>query len=344
MERMIFELSRRTEAYIANGALGGLGELAAPIIRGRRAALVYDGKLPPKTVREAVSSLKGAGFRVFSRALKGSETDKDLATVNDIYGFLYDSGITRSDVLIALGGGVTGDVSGFAAATYLRGIGLALAPTTIVSQTDSAYGGKTGVDFRAGKNHIGCFYPADLVVTDPLLLSSLPEEERVSGMGEVIKYGAIAAPSILDGVSRDLPTEATVAACVGIKKSFVELDELDEGPRRVLNFGHTFGHAIEEASGYEIPHGQAVAYGMLISSKLGEKLGLTDPSVFPAIMTACEKAGLNNDFEAFVPSAIPYLTRDKKFDGGSIAFVIIKSLGEPGLVRLNIEDIKATLL
>ena len=343
MEKKVFNLSRLSEAYIGRGAINELGRLAALKMTGRRAALVYDKRLPENTVGTAARSLEEAGFAVYPYAFEASESGKDLDAVGRIYGFLYDSGLTRRDCLCALGGGVTGDAAGFAAATYLRGIGLVLIPTTIVSQTDSAYGGKTGVDFRSGKNHVGCFYPADIILTDPLLLASLPESERVSGMGEIIKYGAIAAPSLLGTVSRELPSEEVIAKCVGIKKSFVEADENDTGERRVLNFGHTFGHAIEERTGYSVPHGQAVAYGMLAAARLGERLSVTDTAVFSAIKEACERTGLDTDHAAFVKDALPLLSRDKKSDGSRVTFVLLKSLGEPLLARLDIKDIPSIL-
>ena len=329
MKRISFILGGGYEAIIGRGAFGSLGETVSGAVRGRTAAIVADAGLPRETVGRCEAMLRSSGFEVGTFLLAPGECRKTLGTVETVYGFFYETGLTRTGCVIGLGGGVTGDIAGFAAATYNRGMDLISVPTTLISQTDSAYGGKTGVDFRGGKNLVGCFKHPRAVVCDPELLVTLPKAEISNGMGEVIKYGAVADPGILDAVSPELPDEELIARCVLIKRDLVEADEFDRGERRVLNFGHTFGHAFEEASGYTLPHGQAVAYGMLAAAKLGESLGITRPNVYKRLFEAIERAGLPADHAPLMEDALPGLVNDKKSDGRYIDFVFLEDLGKP---------------
>ena len=339
MESIFFSLGTGYEALIGAGAASLTGSTAARIIKGRRAAVITDSGVPRAHVEQIRASLAEAGFSAGVFAVPEGETTKNLKTVEDLYAFFAGLSLTRQDCVIGVGGGVVGDVAGFAAATYLRGVPFISAPTTVISQTDSAYGGKTGVDHLGIKNAVGCFAHPRAVIADPALLLTLPERERVSGMGEVIKYGAIADPSILSSVSRALPDESTIADCVRIKKRFCEADELDMGERRVLNFGHTYGHAIESASDLTVPHGQAVAYGMLAAARLGEHVGVTEKGVYEAILAACEKAGLDTDWRPVLDNALPYLIKDKKSDGETIETVLLTRLGNPVRVRMKPEEL-----
>ena len=340
MEKILFNTGSGTVAYVGSGALRMLGPSASSSIKGRKAALISDAGLPAEYQASVQAELEAHGFSVYLRALSGGEKNKKLSAVEDVYGFLYDSGVTRSDAVIALGGGVIGDIAGFAAATYMRGTGFISVPTTLTAQTDSAFGGKTGVDFRSGKNMIGCFYNPAAVICDTDLLRTLPESERINGMGEVVKYGAVADPCILESASRSIPSDETVARCIKIKKRFVEADEYDKGERHILNFGHTFGHAIEEASGYTVSHGQAVAYGMLIMIRLGEKLSLTGSESFGAVRSALLRAGLDAGFEPYIESSYPYIARDKKYDGKKISAVLLRRPGEAFLKELSPDEMR----
>ena len=338
MESIFFSLGSGYEALIGAGAASLTGLAVARIIRGRRAAVITDSGVPRSHVELVRASLAEAGFAAGVFAVPEGEAAKNLKTVEDIYAFLSGLSLTRQDCVVGVGGGVVGDTAGFAAATYLRGTPFISVPTTVISQTDSAYGGKTGVDHLGIKNAVGCFAHPRAVVADPALLSTLPERERIAGMGEVIKYGAIADPSILSSVSRALPDERTIAACVRIKKRFCEADEFDVGERRVLNFGHTYGHAIESASDLTVPHGQAVAYGMLAAVRLGERVGVTEKGVYEALAAACENAGLDTRWGAALDNALPYLIKDKKSDGETIETVLLKRLGEPVRMRMKPEE------
>ncbi|MBO4383982.1 MAG: 3-dehydroquinate synthase [Clostridia bacterium] len=339
MEKFFFDLGAGTVAYVGAGAGSMLGPAASAAVNGRKAALVFDAALPAEHPAFVKAALEASGFTVSAHALSGGEKNKRLSAAEDVYGFLYDSGITRSDAVVGLGGGVTGDIAGFAAATYMRGVGYISVPTTLTAQTDSAFGGKTGVDFRSGKNLIGCFYDPKAVVCDTDFLKTLPEKERVSGMGEVIKYGAIADSSILDLVGRGIPSDDIIARCIKIKKKYVEADEYDLGERHILNFGHTFGHAVEAASDYSVPHGQAVAYGMLAMIRLGEKLSLTGSETFGAVRSALLRAGLDAGYEPYLAGAYPFLALDKKSDGEMISAVFLKRPGEAFIKKLALDEL-----
>ena len=327
-------------ALIGAGALDELPAEAGRLTACAKAAVITDSGVPEEHVSRCVKGLSSVFEEVVLVTLPAGEENKKLSAAEGIYERLYEAGFTRADCVVGLGGGVALDIAGFAAATYLRGLGFISVPTTVIAQTDSAYGGKTGVDLFEGKNHIGVFRSPLAVICDTELLATLPERERVCGMGEVIKYGAIAEPRILEKVSRGLPDESTVALCASIKKRFAEADEFDRGERRALNFGHTYGHAIEAASGYSVPHGQAVAYGMLAAVRIGERLGLTEAGVYDRLEAACRAAGLDTDREEHAREAEGFLMRDKKSDGERIDFVLLKKLGEPVRIRLSRDELK----
>ena len=340
MTTVEFPVGGGYNAYIGPGTASLFSREAQAAFPGGRCALIADANLPPAHIRAAQDAL-GPGCTLMP--LKVSEASKTLEKVSEIYAFLNDAGFTRADGAVILGGGVTGDTAAFAAATYLRGIPFILAPTTVVSQTDSAYGGKTGVDHAGCKNRIGVFAHPKAVVCDVDFLKTLPERERICGMGEVIKYGAIADPGILERVSRGAPDEALISTCVRIKRGFVAQDEHDTGERRILNFGHTVGHAIEAACGFAVSHGQAVAYGMLAAVRMGERLGVTCAGVFDALLSACEKAGLDTDFKPRLCPALPYLRRDKKSDGANLDFILLEQLGRPVRKKLPFGDAEKLL-
>ena len=343
MQKIDFAMGGGYPAYIGRGAYQMLGSAAARRIAGRRAAILTDDGVPGEHTALCRAELERFGFKTELLAIPSGERNKTLKAVSAIYSFLYEKGFTRSDCVVGVGGGVPLDIAGFAAATYMRGVGFISVPTTLISQTDSAYGGKTGVDYYEGKNLIGCFSHPRAVVCETAFLRTLPERELICGMGEVIKYGAIAEPGLLEGISRGVPDDEVIAECVRIKRRFAEEDEFDTGVRRTLNFGHTLGHAFEAASGYETPHGQAVASGMLAAIRLGERLGVTAAGVYPAVAEACERAGLDTRFDGALNGALTYIRRDKKSDGQRIAFVLLEDLGRPVIRALRAEEISSLL-
>lgn len=272
--------------------------------------------------------------------LPAGEEYKRLETINTIYTDLINADITRKDLIIALGGGVIGDMTGFAAATFLRGVSLCQIPTTLLAQVDSSVGGKTAVDMPQGKNLVGAFYQPRLVLIDPYVLKSLPKHIFIDGMAEVVKYGCIKNADILDMISKpDYKDNISniIYECVKIKRDVVEVDEHDTGLRMILNFGHTIGHAIEKLGDYtKFSHGNAVSMGMVAAMKLSDAIG-NDNS-----LTAYLSGILNN---IGLPTSLPYekedifnaLLSDKKKMGDTMNFILVRTMGKAEIEKIEID-------
>ena len=271
------------------------------------------------------------------------ERAKSLRTVARLYDAFLARRLDRSGAVIAVGGGVVGDVAGFAAATYLRGVPLIHIPTTLLAQVDSSVGGKVGVNLAAGKNLVGAFHPPALVVCDPDVLASLPRREFRAGMFEVVKYGVIASRGLFDRVSanlerllaqdqRELPE--VIAECCRIKAAVVSQDEREGGPRRVLNFGHTVGHALEGLTGYRrFRHGEAVAYGMLAAARLSARRGALTAADEARLQDVIRRLGrLPPVADLRASRALDYISRDKKVVRGRLNFVLARGLGATEIV------------
>jgi len=286
--------------------------------------------------------LHGGDFEHVTREepilIPDGERHKQTATVARIYDALVRAGADRASTLIAVGGGVVGDVAGFAAATYLRGIPVVQVPTTLLAQVDSAIGGKVGVNHPLGKNLIGAFHQPLAVVADPDLLSTLPRREFRAGLYEVVKYGIIASRSLFDRLTTELPLifkrdPAQLAAIIGescqIKANVVEIDERETGPRRALNFGHTIGHALEAVTKYKrFRHGEAVAYGMLAAGELGVTRGAFAPADRDALRELIVKMGpLPAVADLSAAQVVEAIGRDKKVVAGRLHYVLPTSIG-----------------
>jgi 3-dehydroquinate synthase len=292
-------------------------------------------KLFGKTV---VQSLRKAGFEVDQTQIGDGEKFKTLRTAERLYDFLVRNRFERSDAVLALGGGVVGDLAGFVAATYHRGIPLVQVPTTLLAQIDSSVGGKTAVNHRLGKNLIGSFYQPTIVIIDPGTLVSLPARQLRSGLYEAIKYGVIADRNLFDRISRYLDSTSRVEQreltrvirrCCEIKARVVRIDEREGGLRRILNYGHTVGHAIEAATGYRrFLHGEAVASGMIAESGISERMGLLDEPDRNTIVDLVRRVGKLPDTSTLALSdIISRMTLDKKTQGGCPTFVLPVELG-----------------
>jgi len=271
------------------------------------------------------------------------ERAKTLQTVARIYDALIRRRLDRSAALVAFGGGVVGDVGGFAAATYLRGIRLVQIPTTLLAQVDSAIGGKVGVNLAAGKNLIGAFHAPALVVCDPDVLATLPRREFRAGLYEIVKYGAIASRSLFDRVSSNLPAIVRqdpvllpdlIGECCRIKARVVELDEREAGPRRILNFGHTVGHALEAVTRYRrFRHGEAVAYGLLAAARISTARGLLAAEDEGHVKDLIARMGpMPAVTDLSVREAFEAITHDKKVTEGRLHFVLARGLGDAAIV------------
>ena len=338
MQTVRIEASTPYDVRIGAGAIEHLGAWAREVLGKCRAAIVTDATVNALYGEAAEASLRAAGMDPIRFAFPAGERNKRLSTLEDILEWLAENQITRSDAIVALGGGVPGDVAGFAAAVYARGIRFVQVPTTLLAAVDSSVGGKTAVDLRAGKNLAGCFHQPSLVVTDTEILRALPAGLRSDGAAEIIKYGVLADPALFAQMCRPDWADGLdeiVARSVAIKRDFVRADEFDNGARRMLNLGHTFGHAIEKCSGFALSHGQGVAIGMAIAAGAAG-----EPALCAAILAANRNCGL--------PTSCPYpaaaLARaalsDKKRRGGRIALVLPEEIGRCRLEEIDVSGLE----
>tara|TARA_B100001250_G_scaffold16454_1_gene14271 strand:+ start:1004 stop:2074 length:1071 start_codon:yes stop_codon:yes gene_type:complete len=287
-----------------------------------------------------LSKFKDQGFNVDYITTVNSENAKSMNEYNRIITQLFELGCDRSTVIIALGGGVIGDLAGFIASSFMRGVKYYQVPTTLLSMVDSSIGGKTGINIAEGKNLIGSIYQPSGVFIDPKLLNSLPKDEVVSGLGEVIKYGAIRDRKFLDKLSiwldnmDEFPFEKAIEISVKIKAEIVSIDEKELGLRKILNFGHTIGHGLESTIGYgKIRHGEAVALGILCSSWISKKLGILSNQEYDYLVCIINKLNLPKVSQINHETLLSYINKDKKKRNGIIQFILLNKLGEPTIHR-----------
>ncbi|SDN84184.1 3-dehydroquinate synthase [Acetanaerobacterium elongatum] len=335
------------DVQIGEGLLERCGaEVRKVAPKARVAAIVTDDIVAPLYADRVECSLIEAGFEVARHTIKNGEPSKCHETLIGIYSFLNKSGVTRSDLLIALGGGVVGDITGYAAATYLRGVAYVQLPTTLLAQVDSSVGGKTAVDIPEGKNLVGAFWQPKLVVCDVSALATLPKETFADGAAEVIKYGAIWDAELFKRLEQGAlysDTISVITRCIDIKREVVEKDEFDKGLRALLNFGHTLGHAIEAESGYTVTHGAAVAVGMVLIAQISQRMRLTD-GINTKRLTACiARHGLKTETGYSMQELYPHCFSDKKCEGDSITLVLLHEIGMAFLYTAKNEDLKGIL-
>ena len=333
---------------IENGLIDRVGETVLETRGpGAKVMVVSDSNVFPLYGERVTASLEKAGFRVSAFVFPAGETSKQIATVCDIYRALAENDFTRTDFILTLGGGVAGDMGGFAAATYLRGIGFFQVPTTLLSQVDASVGGKTGVDLPFGKNLVGAFHQPLGVLTDPEALDSLPERFFRDGMGEVIKYGCIADRPLFEALEagtalQDL--EGVLAQCVRCKKELVEQDTRDTGRRMILNFGHTFGHALEKLHNFqELTHGEAVGIGMVMACHVGERLKITPSGTGQRVARVLEQYGLPTQDRFTWEQVVDATALDKKSDGDTLRVILLSDVGE-SVIHPITRDMLKTLL
>lgn len=318
---------------IQRGCLSRAGELAAKLFRpGTRTVVVGDSNVMPLYAERIVSSLESAGIHAGTFTFPAGEENKRLPAIEGMYGAFAQNGLTRSDFVVALGGGVTGDMAGFASATWLRGIQFIQIPTSLLAQIDSSIGGKTGIDVPQGKNLVGAFHQPSLVLIDPDTLGTLSPHFFADGMGEAIKHGCIKSRELFDLIENTdirADMEHMIARNLEIKRAAVEQDEFDNGERMLLNFGHTFGHALEKLHGYKgLSHGQAVGIGMVMMAKCGEKAGLTERGTAETIARVLKKYGMPVSDDTDISKIVDTAMLDKKARGGVIHLVMLKKIGE----------------
>ena len=344
MTTVTVRASRPYEVTIGRGLLDTVGRQAAGQWKGRSAAVVSDSTVAPLYLNRVKDSLERAGFRVHSFVFHAGEDQKNGGTYLKLLEFLAARRLTRADGLIALGGGVVGDLAGFAAATFLRGIGFLQLPTTLLAAVDSSVGGKTAIDLTNGKNLAGAFYQPQAVLCDLDTLDTLPAEVFADGCAEVIKYGMIGDPALLarlETVDFRADPEELVARCVAQKRDLVEQDEFDTGARQLLNLGHTLGHGVEACSGYTVSHGRAVAIGMTLVTRAAVAFGRCPAEVLPRLRRLLERDGLP-DATAYSAQALYEKTlSDKKRSGDTISLVVPIAWGASQLVRIPVSELPA---
>lgn len=336
--------SKNYVVEIASGLLPSLGEKAKAVSKAKSAVVVSDSNVFPLYGRTAMDSLQNAGFTVSSFVFPAGEESKCAATYLELLSFLAENHVTRTDLLVALGGGVVGDLTGFAAATYLRGIQYIQVPTTLLAAVDSSVGGKTAIDLPVGKNLVGAFYQPSYVLCDIDTLNTLPINVFRDGCAEVIKYGVLYDPELfnhLDENALNFDRESVIAKCVQWKRDVVAEDEFDTGARKKLNLGHTIGHGVEAGSHFAISHGTAVAIGMAIVSRAGSKLGFCSEDTANAVSEILVKFGLpvNTDFSSTV--LFEAALSDKKRRGGTVDLIIPAAIGDCRIVPTPVGEIEA---
>lgn len=329
------------DILIRHGLLDSLGGEITGLRPGGKVLVITDCHVDPLYGGRVQASLSQAGYQVSRLALPAGETTKSFDTLPGVYRRMIAFGLTRRDLVLALGGGVVGDLGGFAAATFLRGVPFVQVPTSLLAQVDSSVGGKVAVDLPEGKNLVGSFYQPRQVFIDPDALATLPERYWRDGLGEVIKYGCILDEALFGELER-LPAHEQalegmapiIARCVDLKRQLVEQDERDNGLRMMLNFGHTLGHAVEAVEHYQgLSHGEAVALGMRAITRLSEAQGLTRPGTAQRLEALLASQQLPLRRPGIDPRAVLAATRrDKKQLGAQLTVAVLECIGRCRLV------------
>lgn len=341
MVKVSVSASKRYDILIGKDLLNDSGKLIREKMKTDKAFIVTDDNVAPLYLEKLTASLKAEKIDVLTFIFPNGEQSKSAETYIKLLNCLAENKIHRTDTLIALGGGVVGDLTGFAAATYLRGIPFIQIPTTLLSAVDSSVGGKTAIDLDAGKNLAGAFYQPELVICDTETLKTLDDTNFRCGMAEVVKYAFLCDKEFYTALlNKTLTIEDIIRRCVEIKSDVVNKDEFDRGTRKLLNFGHTLGHAIEALSKYGIPHGLAVSMGMMAVTEISYKNGLCNKK------TVDETCALLNAYS--LPTKSPYplselteqMLSDKKVEGEKIDLIIPKETGNCVIYPLPLTELK----
>ena len=342
MRKICVNIDNPYEIIIQRGVFKNCSEIIADCFNSRNTVIVTDETVYRIYGSRLEAQLLKEGFKVGVFILKDGEQSKNLDNLYSLYEFLSENKITRDDFIIALGGGVVGDLTGFAAASFLRGISFIQIPTTLVAQVDSSIGGKTAVNIKSGKNLVGAFHQPSLVICDPDLLSTLSYRVFCDGMGEVIKYAVAFSESLflkLSQVNIYDVLEEVIFDCILCKKNIVENDERDLGNRMRLNFGHTVGHAIEKYNSYKnITHGQAISIGMVYIMGQGEKLGITRKNETEKLKQLLKKFNLPTSTNILCEDIFFNSLGDKKRRGDNINIVIVPEIGKCELLTLSLDE------
>ncbi len=339
MRKINVRTSSPYEVLIERGLISRCGEHIAQVTKSRKAAVITDDIVGGLYADTVTASLRSAGFEVSVFTFPNGEQSKNLSVLGSIFDFLCESGLTRSDIIVALGGGVVGDITGFAAASYLRGVDFVQIPTTLLAQVDSSVGGKTAIDITGGKNLVGAFKQPALVICDSDILRTLPQETLSDGMAEVIKYGMIRDEKLFELLEKhdisdiDSVMDEIVYTCIDIKRDVVEHDEFDRGERMILNFGHTLGHALEGWHHYtDYTHGMGVAAGMcLITDRLA-------PHLSERLKRCVEAYKLPTGTAIPMSELLPFCSKDKKREYSSISYIVCPTVGRAEIRKAAVAE------
>ena len=344
MNTVHVKASREYDVLIGPGLLATLGDHAKTMKKVKKVCIVSETNVWPHYGEAVKKSLQDKNLEVVEFIFPAGEESKSGQTYLELVNFLAENQLTRSDLLVALGGGVVGDLTGFAAATFLRGIAFIQVPTTLLAAVDSSVGGKTAIDLPAGKNLCGAFYQPSLVLCDIDTLNTLPESVFKDGCAEVIKYGILYDPDLFAHLAEnglDFDRQSVITRCVELKRDVVAEDEFDTGARMKLNLGHTIGHGIEAQSHFEISHGTAVAMGTAIVTRSAQKLGICTEGTEKAVLEILTKFGLPTTCDCTAETLQRYSLSDKKRSGGTVSLIIPERIGYCRIAPTPVEEIQS---
>lgn len=343
MKKLTVNVNDKYDILIEKGLLPQSGRLVKKILNAKKIVLISDTNVYPIYGDTVKKSLEDEGYDVFAYVFEAGEASKNTANIVKMIEFMAEKELTRDDSVVALGGGVCGDMAGFAAAIYLRGIKFVQIPTSLLAQVDSSVGGKTAVDLPQGKNLCGAFHQPSLVIIDPNVLDTLTDHYFSDGMGEVIKAGCIKSAKLFERLENENPKdfiEDMIYECLDIKRAVVENDEKEHGERALLNFGHTCGHSIEKLWNFEtVSHGEAVGIGMVMITQVTENLGITDKGTADRIKRVLEKNNMKIADTHSTAEIVNAMSADKKRTANGIKFAVLKRLGESFIYPVKNEDI-----
>ncbi len=346
MKKLVVNVQKPYEILIERNIINSCGSYISKITNAKKVVVITDSNVEKLYLDTVVKSLSEY-FEVFSYSFTAGEKSKTVFEVTKMVEFMAENSLSRNDLAVALGGGVTGDMAGFAASCYLRGIDFVQIPTTLLSQIDSSVGGKTGVDLPQGKNLCGAFHQPSLVLIDQNVLDTLDERFFNDGMGEAIKYGCIKSEKLFSRLEKENAKdfiEDLIFECVDIKRQVVENDEKEKGERAILNFGHTVGHAIEKLNNFEgISHGEAVAIGMVYVTNSSEKSGMTENGTTDRLIKLLEKYSLPVKTDYSLEKLVAAMLNDKKQTGNGIKFITLEKIGKGVISPVENKDIKKFL-
>lgn len=344
MKSITVSTSKEYRVLVGEDLISRIYDHISQIVKSKKVAVISDSNVWPLYGYIVESSFRENGVDCCHYVFPAGEDSKNGQTYLDILNFLAENNLTRKDALIALGGGVVGDLTGFVAATYMRGIAYVQVPTSLLAMVDSSVGGKTAIDLPAGKNLAGAFYQPSLVLCDIQALTTLPQQNYIDGCAEVIKYGVLYDEALFDHLADsglDFGREYVITRCIELKRDVVCSDEFDNGLRQKLNLGHTIGHAVERISNFGLTHGQAVAIGTCIVTKAAANMGLCDRKVYDQIHGVIKQFMLPAQTQYTAGDIYQFALTDKKRSGNTIQLIVPKAIGDCIIYPLPISELKS---